>query len=157
MAPTIVRDGQFRLFFFSREETRIDVHVAHPDGEAKSWLTRAVHLATNIGLSSTQVRQAQAVVEAHLQEIENACRRHFGRGGHQRIETLLLGSLGKRRGVRSIVCRFPVVQKKATIEQLADVERPTENHLYWPQLDVDLSVESIRNPAAFPLVSKTAS
>ena len=43
--------------------------------------------------------------------------------------------------------------KKATIEQLADVQRPTENHLYWPQLDVDLSVESIRNPDAFPLVS----
>jgi len=43
--------------------------------------------------------------------------------------------------------------KKATVEQLADVQRPTENHLYWPQLDVDLSVESIRNPDAFPLVS----
>ncbi|HMN76325.1 MAG TPA: DUF2442 domain-containing protein [Burkholderiaceae bacterium] len=43
--------------------------------------------------------------------------------------------------------------KKATIEQLSDVQRPTENHLYWPQLDVDLCVDSIRNPAAFPLVS----
>lgn len=43
--------------------------------------------------------------------------------------------------------------KKATIEQLSDVKRPTANHLYWPQLDIDLSVESIRNPAAFPLVS----
>lgn len=43
--------------------------------------------------------------------------------------------------------------KKATVEQLADVQRPTANHLYWPQLDVDLSVESIRNPDAFPLVS----
>ena len=46
--------------------------------------------------------------------------------------------------------------KKATIEQLSDVQRPSENHLYWPQLDVDLSVESIRSPAAFPLVSRTA-
>jgi hypothetical protein len=45
--------------------------------------------------------------------------------------------------------------KKASIEQLLDVQRPTENHLYWPQLDVDLSVESIRDPAAFPLVSRT--
>ena len=43
--------------------------------------------------------------------------------------------------------------KRATIEQLADVQRPTEDHLYWPQLDVDLSVASIRNPSAFPLVS----
>ena len=46
--------------------------------------------------------------------------------------------------------------KKATIEQLSDVQWPTENHLYWPQLDIDLSIESIRDPSAFPLVAKTA-
>ena len=46
--------------------------------------------------------------------------------------------------------------KKATIEQLSDVQWPTQDHLYWPQLDADLSVESIRNPAAFPLLSKAA-
>ena len=78
MAPTIVRDGQFRLFFFSREESRIHVHVAHPDGEPKFWLTPQVELAVNIGLSPAQLRQAQAVVVTHLQEIEDACRRHFG-------------------------------------------------------------------------------
>lgn len=78
MAPTIVRDGPFRLFFFSREEPRIHVHVAHPDGEAKCWLTPDVHWALNIGLSSAQVRQAQAVVLAHLTEIEDAWFRHFG-------------------------------------------------------------------------------
>jgi len=44
--------------------------------------------------------------------------------------------------------------KDATIEQLSEVERPTENHLYWPAIDIDLSVESIRNPDNFPLVSK---
>ena len=47
--------------------------------------------------------------------------------------------------------------EQATIGQLSAVEWPSENHLYWPQLDVDLSVESIRNPQAFPLVSKAAS
>jgi hypothetical protein len=78
MAPTIVRDGQFRLFFFSREETRVHVHVAHPEGEAKFWLTPSVHLAKNVGLSSVQIRQAQAVVEVHTQEIEDAWHRHFG-------------------------------------------------------------------------------
>lgn len=44
--------------------------------------------------------------------------------------------------------------RKATIEQLSRIERPTAAHLYWPLLDVDLAVGSIRNPAAFPLVSK---
>ena len=50
MAPTIVRDGQFRLFFFSREEARVHVHVAHPDGEAKFWLSPEVNLANHTGL-----------------------------------------------------------------------------------------------------------
>ena len=44
--------------------------------------------------------------------------------------------------------------RKASIEQLSDVQWPTPNHLYWPQLDADLSVESIRDPNAFPLMSK---
>lgn len=78
MAPTIVRDGQFRLFFFSREETRVHVHVAHPDGEAKFWLTPDVHLDACVGLSQAQLRLAQAVVEAHLEEIQDAWVRHFG-------------------------------------------------------------------------------
>jgi Domain of unknown function (DUF4160) len=78
MAPTIVRDGQFRLFFFSREESRIHVHVAHPDGEAKFWLTPQVALADHTGLSTTQIRQAQTVVGAHLKEIEDAWKQHFG-------------------------------------------------------------------------------
>ena len=46
--------------------------------------------------------------------------------------------------------------KKATIEQLSDVRWPTPDHLYWPQLDADLSVQSIRDPSAFPLVSRAA-
>ena len=45
--------------------------------------------------------------------------------------------------------------KAATVDQILTVERPTEGHLYWPKLDVDLSVESLRNPQAFPLVSKS--
>jgi hypothetical protein len=43
--------------------------------------------------------------------------------------------------------------KKATVEQILAVERPSTNHLYWPHLDIDLSVESLRDPGAFPLVS----
>jgi hypothetical protein len=45
--------------------------------------------------------------------------------------------------------------KKATIEQITTLEHPTEDHLYWPLLDVDLSVQSLRDPGAFPLVSKS--
>ena len=44
--------------------------------------------------------------------------------------------------------------RKATVEQIMQVEWPSANHLYWPLLDVDVSVESIREPSAFPLVSR---
>ena len=77
MALTVVRDGQFRLSFL-REETRIHVHVAHPDGEAKFWLTPQVVLAIHTGLSAKQLREAQSVVEAHIEEIQNAWNHHFG-------------------------------------------------------------------------------
>lgn len=43
--------------------------------------------------------------------------------------------------------------RQATIEQIAHVEAPGPDHLYWPELDIDLSVESIRHPEAFPLIS----
>lgn len=43
--------------------------------------------------------------------------------------------------------------RQATIEQLTTIEWPSVDHLYWPMLDVDLSVESIRCPDKFPLVS----
>ena len=36
--PTIYREGPFRFFFNSREETRMHVHVQSPDGACKFWL-----------------------------------------------------------------------------------------------------------------------
>jgi len=46
--------------------------------------------------------------------------------------------------------------RHATIDALTTVEWPSPDHLYWPALDVDLSVRSIRRPADFPLVSQSA-
>jgi Protein of unknown function (DUF2442) len=43
--------------------------------------------------------------------------------------------------------------KAATIEQISAFEWPSEGRLYWPMLDIDLSVDSIRHPERFPLVS----
>ena len=40
------------------------------------------------------------------------------------------------------------------IGQLLSVEQPHPSHLYWPDLDVDLAVESIEFPERFPLLSR---
>jgi hypothetical protein len=44
--------------------------------------------------------------------------------------------------------------REATIAQITHLELLSPDHLYWPMLDVDLSVESIEDPGRFPLVSK---
>ena len=44
--------------------------------------------------------------------------------------------------------------RDAAVGQILQVEQPSSNHLYWPALDVDLAVESIRHPERFPLVSQ---
>jgi hypothetical protein len=33
---------------------------------------------------------------------------------------------------------------------------PSAHHLYWPQLDIDLAVESIIHPERYPLMSRNA-
>lgn len=44
--------------------------------------------------------------------------------------------------------------KTASITAILNVERPQPHHLYWPDLDVDLMVESIEHPERYPLVSE---
>ena len=41
--------------------------------------------------------------------------------------------------------------RDASIRQITSVEWPSVGHLYWPDLDVDLAVESIDHPERFPL------
>jgi hypothetical protein len=44
--------------------------------------------------------------------------------------------------------------REASIGELCQVELQSPHHLYWPDLDVDLAVESLDHPERFPLVSR---
>jgi hypothetical protein len=44
--------------------------------------------------------------------------------------------------------------RDASIAAITTVERPSANHLYWPELDIDLAVDSLEHPEHYPLVSK---
>ena len=41
------------------------------------------------------------------------------------------------------------------IGQLLNVELPHPHHLHWPDLDIDLAVESIDHPERYPLISQS--
>ncbi len=78
MSPTVFRDGPYRFYFFSREESRIHVHVTSARGEAKFWLEPIIALATSQGLSKKQLSEIQNLVEEHQDEIRKAWQAHFG-------------------------------------------------------------------------------
>ena len=44
--------------------------------------------------------------------------------------------------------------KEASIREISRVELPSAHHLYWPDLDIDLAVESLTHPERYPLVSQ---
>ena len=46
--------------------------------------------------------------------------------------------------------------REASVGAILNVKLPHPSHLYWPDLDIDLAVESIEHPERFPLVSKVA-
>ena len=47
--------------------------------------------------------------------------------------------------------------KDAPVGAILKVELSQPHHLYWPDLDIDLAVESIEHPERFPLISKVPS
>ena len=44
--------------------------------------------------------------------------------------------------------------KNAPTSAVQNVELLNERHLYWPDLDVDLAIESVENPGRFPLLAR---
>ena len=77
MSPTVFKHRNCRFFFFSREETRMHVHVVSPEGEAKFWIKPIIALANYSGFSEKQLKSLTKVVEKNVKEIEEAWERHF--------------------------------------------------------------------------------
>ncbi len=41
--------------------------------------------------------------------------------------------------------------KEQPVKSIFNVEEQSSGHLYWPDIDVDLTIESIKHPERFPL------
>ena len=61
-------------------------------------------------------------------------------------------------GDREVFASFPDFPwfEQATTRELTTVELPSPHHLYWPELDIDLAVDSLDHPDRYPLVSRGA-
>ena len=77
MSPTVFRYKGYRFFFFSREETRMHIHVHCSDGEAKFWLEPEIELVQAYGVSQKQVREMLKQIEERRNAITDAWNNHF--------------------------------------------------------------------------------
>jgi len=44
--------------------------------------------------------------------------------------------------------------KEAKVKEIYNLELLTGGHLYWPELDIDLTLDSLKNPEDYPLIYK---
>ena len=77
MSPTVFREGEYRFFFFSREEARRHVHVFSPEGEAKFWLEPSIELAVSKGVSESSLNRIERIITERQEEIIHAWNHHF--------------------------------------------------------------------------------
>ena len=151
MSPTIFRDGPFRFFFFSRDEERLHVHVQSPDGEAKFWIEPEIELARSYRLSDQDLKRVLQLV------VDTSRRSEMPGTATSTAEVTNISPHGfwmlvDGRELFLAFDEFPWF-KQASVEAILRLERPSPEHFYWPDVDVDLGLDSIERPQRYPLKS----
>ena len=78
MAPTVMRSGPYRLYFFSHDPNEPPhIHVDRESLSAKFWLD-PVALARNLGFGARELRDIVALVYDHQAELMEAWHDYFG-------------------------------------------------------------------------------
>ena len=75
--PTVFREGEFRFYFFSREEERKHIHVSSANGEAKIWIEPKIEVANVVGLSMQDVNKILKLVKEKEKMINEYWNNHF--------------------------------------------------------------------------------
>lgn len=78
MSPTILRQDGYQFFFFSREESRMHVHIYCGSGEAKYWLEPVVEVAANYGLNRKELSDIERILGERKHEIIERWKQHHG-------------------------------------------------------------------------------
>lgn len=76
--PTILREGPYRLFWYSHELGEPPhVHIDRDECSAKFWL-QPVGLARNLGYPAHELRTIRNIVESHQDKLLEAWNGYFG-------------------------------------------------------------------------------
>ena len=129
---------------------RPHVHVNCPDGEAKFWITPTVALAHNQGLSEKQTHELAKLVEEHRDEIDKA----WKSTSVAEVSNISAHGFWLLIGEREYFLPFDVHPwfREAKVSQILNVDLLHGQHLHWPDLDIDIELNSLIEPEKYPLI-----
>ncbi len=79
--PTILREGPYRIYFFSHEPNEpAHVHVDRDASSAKFWLN-PVGLARNLGFRAADLREIERIIRERQAQLLEAWNGYFGISG----------------------------------------------------------------------------
>ena len=136
MSPVFRRESEYTFKIYSNEEERMHIHVICGGHEAKYWLEPRVELAKNTGIPEHKLSEIKKIVEKYADSFKEQFRQHIG-----------------KRDYFLSYNRIPWMQD-APIRSVLNVQMSGPEAIEWPDLDVDLEIESLQHPERYPLIIK---
>lgn len=127
------------------------IHVLYDGHEAKYWLEPQVELAKNTGIADHKLNEIRKIVEKYADEFKNNTE-------STSVSVLMINAQGIMISVLGYdyflsYNRIPWMQD-APIRSVLNVQMSGPEAIEWPDLDVDLEIDSLRHPERYPLVIK---
>ena len=151
MSPVFRRESEYTFKIYSNEEERMHIHVICGAHEAKYWLEPTVELAKNTGISEHKLSEIKKIVERNADRFKE-------QSASTSASVLMINGQGIMLSV--LGCdyflsynRIPWMQD-APIRSVLNVQMSGPEAIAWPDLDVDLEIDSLRHPERYPLVIK---
>lgn len=149
MSPKFRQEDGYTFKIYSNEEERKHVHVVRAECEAKFWLEPQIELAANYGFGSKDLKKITELVEKYEDDFKQQFAAHIG-------SVLMIDAQGMMQSVLgpdSFVSynRVPRL-RDARVSSALNVRMAGPNAIEWPELDVDLEIESLKHPERYPLV-----
>ena len=116
---------------------------------SKSWLEPQIELAANYGFGSKDLKKRTELVEKCEDDFKQQFAAHIGSVLMIDAQGMMLSVLGPDSFVS--YSRVPRL-RDARVSSALNVRMAGPNAIEWPELDVDLGIESLKHPERYPLV-----
>lgn len=118
---------------------------------SKSWLEPPIELAANYGFGSKDLEKRTELVEKCGDDFKQQFTAHIGSVLMIDTQGMMLSVPGQDSFMS--YNRVPRL-RDARVSSALNVRMAGPNAIEWPELDVDLEIESLKHPERYPLVMK---